>query len=285
MLYPTLKKILLNSNAHLLLQPINIFMVKKKKSYNITNKRLAQRKYMSYKALQQTVQDIPIRNKWHYEKWCKKDKPLSVPQYPWRVYEEWTSWGDFLGTDSEFVPFIKWKEMLKRDWRPYWDAARWVQKQKYKSGREFYAAHKRGEVPKDIPKSPHQVYKDRGYWTGWSDFLGKTITSKVKTMKNIQKLFAIAGVSGYPYNYFTIISAPEGKLQLKEQLNSPAFRVYKYDDDNKEMVGDIVKGCSSPQGGNVYLCNNINSLFFELDSAFELDKDVQSELTELMKSA
>lgn len=255
-------------------------MEKKKKSYNITNQRLARKKYISYSALQHCVQDFGIKNKWQYTNWIKKEKPLSIPKYPWRVYPEWTTWGDLLGTESIFIPFMKWKEMQKKTWKTYWEAARWVQKQNYKTAQEFYDAHKRGEIPDDIPRAPTQVYgkKYQNTWLGWKAFLGKNIQKKVEVMQNIQKLFAISGVPGYPNNYFRIIIASEGRDHLIEQLNTTAFRVYEYEEGSQSKLGTIVNAVASSQGGGLFLCNNMNNLFFELDSQFVYDR----KLTEII---
>jgi hypothetical protein len=199
--------------------------------------------------------------------------------YPWRVYEEWTTWGELLGTDNEFVPFMKWKEMRKKTWRTYWESARWIQQQKYNSAREFTESYNRGEIPADIPKSPHQVYDEKyeGGWQGWKNFLGKNIQSKIQLaqeINNMQKLFAITAISGYPNNYFRIINAPEGENDLSQKVNVTAFRVYEYDEDNQKELGRIISQVASSQGGDTYLCNNMNNLFFELDSVFIFNKNI-----------
>lgn len=261
-------------------------MNKRKKSYNITNKSLARRKYLSYSALETTVRDFGIKNKDQYEKWVRNEKPKSVPLYPWRVYEEWTSWGEFLGTGNIFIPFHTYKELRKKNWKTYWDAARWVQQQNYKTSYEFLEAYEKGEVPHDIPKCPPQVYSEqyKGGWTGWKNFLGKTIQRKINTMQQITKLFAISGISGYPPNYFKIINANEGIDHLKEQLDNPAFRIFEYNEHNQEQLGPIVSTNSFHQGGNLYLSNNMNNLFFEIEAIFIPRKDIEKEIHNELKS-
>lgn len=251
-------------------------MALKQRSYNITNEKLARKRYMSYTALKQTAQDLGIKNRWAYEKWVRRDRPPGAPLYPNRVYKEWVRWGDFLGTGNEFVPFMKWKEMQKKDWVPYWDAARWAQSKGFKSGREYHEAYKRGEFPDNIPCAPQQVYskKYKGGWISWPAFLGKTIQSKIQTMQHKLKLFAIAGIKGYPQNYFMLLIAPEGKDQLKLMIETNAFRVYMYDDDNKQELGKIVRATCSHQGGDMYMCSNMNELFFELDTTFDFDQSL-----------
>ena len=48
-------------------------MALKQRSYNITNEKLARKRYMSYTALKQTAQDLGIKNRWAYEKWVRRD--------------------------------------------------------------------------------------------------------------------------------------------------------------------------------------------------------------------
>lgn len=270
-------------------------MKAKKKSYGITNQRLVQKKYMSFNALQISARESGLKTKYQYEKWVKNEKPLSVPLYPYRVYEEWTTWGDFLGTDNIFIPYDTWIKMREKNWKTYWEATRWVQKQNYKTSMEFLTAYHKGEVPRDIPRAPYQVYRkdNKGGWTGWKAFLGTTIQKKVEVMQNIQKLFAITNVTGYPNNYFRIIVAQEGKEHLIEQLDTRArararastiaFRTYVYDEEKQMELGRIVSQVASHQGSGIYLCNNMNSLFFELDSSFTYDMKLTREITEKMK--
>jgi hypothetical protein len=257
----------------------------KKKNYKTTNKNLVRRKYLSFNALQTTARDYGIKNRKQYEKWVRKERPKSVPLYPWRVYEEWTTWGEFLGTDNIFIPFHKYRELRKKTWKTYWDAARWVQQQNFKTSKEFLQAYEEGKIPHDIPKCPPQVYheKYKGGWTGWKNFLGTTIQRKVNTMQQQIKLFAISGVPGHPHNYFRIINAPEGIDHLKEQLDNPAYRIFEYNEENQKELGPIISQFASLQGSNIYLSNNMNNLFFEIQSVFLHRKDIEQQILNELK--
>lgn len=238
----------------------------KKYSYRHTRDRIINRRYMAYEALKTTVQKMKIPNRWQYEKWVRKEQPIGVPLYPWRVYKEWVKWGDFLGTDSEFVPFMQWKEARKKTWRPYYDAARWVQQQGYKTANEFLEAHKAGEIPADIPRSPAQVEAYKEYWNGWKSFLGKKLHHQVEVQQKVVKLFAITTIPGYAQNYLQLILAPEGLNQLKPKIETNAFRVYDY--ENEDLVLQIMNANGSNQGGNVYIVPNVNQLFSMCDEYF-----------------
>lgn len=61
-------------------------------------------------------------------------------------------------------------------WRPYDEARAFARGLELRSQAEWWRLTKGklenyGQLPKDIPVAPHQVYADRG-WTNWGDFLG-----------------------------------------------------------------------------------------------------------------
>lgn len=97
----------------------------------------------------------------------KKLIPNDIPKYPNQTYKDkgWISWGDFLGTGKvashlkEYRKFQKAKDFVRtlglkntNDWKEYCNS---------------------GDLPDDIPRTPSQTYKDKG-WNGMYDWLGKT---------------------------------------------------------------------------------------------------------------
>lgn len=54
----------------------------------------------------------------------------------------------------------------------YKEAKEYVSQLGLKTQREYQAYHEEGKIPKGIPKTPFQVYKNKG-WEGWYEFLGK----------------------------------------------------------------------------------------------------------------
>ena len=121
------------------------------------NKKLHAKRWMSYSAAKQTIQDIgTLTSRQKYWNWWDKVEPLALPKYPNRVYPEWTTWGDYLGVHNSFDAEDR-SNFDKANARQYWDAVRWVQKQKY-SSREVYWQAYDDDVPKTIPKHPDTFY-------------------------------------------------------------------------------------------------------------------------------
>ena len=92
-------------------------------------------------------------------------KPKDILVSPQKVYKGkgWTGTRDWLGTK-------------KVSCRPFAEARKFVRSLKLSSQKEWYR-YCRGELeayppkPKDIPSTPHRVYKGKG-WQGMSDWLG-----------------------------------------------------------------------------------------------------------------
>ena len=78
--------------------------------------------------------------------------------------EDWTSWGDFLGTgviadkNKNFMPFEECKK--------------WFIDKSIKSEGDWKNYKKNNFKPINIPSDPYSVYKNKG-WVSWPDFLGK----------------------------------------------------------------------------------------------------------------
>lgn len=87
--------------------------------------------------------------------------PAEIPMAPDVVYRElgWTSWGDFLGTESV--------ASRKRSWRIFRAARAYARSLKLKSE----ACWLRVKLPCDIPRAPYEVYALDG-WISWGDWLG-----------------------------------------------------------------------------------------------------------------
>lgn len=96
-----------------------------------------------------------------YKKWSKMDVfPDFLPKAPNRVYADWYSWGDYLGTNS--VSTIK-----RRNIYLHYEEAKKYLKDNFnlKNSVDF----KKANLPIFIPSKPYNIYDS---WKGWEDFLG-----------------------------------------------------------------------------------------------------------------
>jgi len=95
-----------------------------------------------------------------YKKWSKiVDFPEFLPKAPNRVFNDWTTWGDFLGTGRT-------SSHKKKDIYLDYDQAKSYLKENFsmKSSIDF----RNTKLPEFIPKKPYNIYKE---WSGWHHFL------------------------------------------------------------------------------------------------------------------
>jgi superfamily II DNA or RNA helicase len=89
--------------------------------------------------------------------------PKDIPLAASSVYrKEWTSWGDFLGTN--------YVALFNREYLSYEDAKKVVVRYQFKNANDYWQACRSGIVPSDIPNTPHHVYKSQ--FEGYGEFLG-----------------------------------------------------------------------------------------------------------------
>ncbi len=91
--------------------------------------------------------------------------PQDIPKFPNQKYKNqgWNNWGDFLGTGKIASRFITY--------RNFEEAKKFVRKLGFSNSKEWKVFCNSGDLPSDIPKTPSQTYKNKG-WNGINDWLG-----------------------------------------------------------------------------------------------------------------
>ncbi|TFG96310.1 hypothetical protein E4H12_11380, partial [Candidatus Thorarchaeota archaeon] len=152
---------------------------------------------------------IPSRGK--FFEWWSRNKPKAIPRFPYRVYKEWVSWNDFLGTDNKF------NEKVGRSWRQLDEASMWVHKLKLGSQAQWMDWCKEvGNLPVDIPARPDLVYDK---WRSWKHWLGSKTVEAVEAKQQAQRhaVYYIVHESDVPINVFTYGTDNGGLSALKER--------------------------------------------------------------------
>jgi hypothetical protein len=90
-------------------------------------------------------------------------KPVDIPAGPDGVYDDWVSWGDWLGTSSISV--------RDRQYRSFSEARAFAHHLGLKRVADWTAYCASGNKPSDIPSHPDRKYANVG-WDGWRDWLG-----------------------------------------------------------------------------------------------------------------
>ena len=130
--------------------------------YDAKKRGVAGRK--SFMEAREYVRSLGLKSVKQWQEWSKRKRPQDIPSAPEQFYKEegWLSWPDFLGYNEGYVT---------GEYLPFEEARDYVWTLGLKSQKEWWEWSKSRERPQDIPSSPDQFYKDKG-WLSWGDFLG-----------------------------------------------------------------------------------------------------------------
>jgi hypothetical protein len=200
-----------------------------------------------------------------YRRWHDRNKPVAVPKYPEKCYTEWTGWNDYLGNDNEFI-----RQSVKRPWRNYWDAMKYVHALNLSTTAQFIEARNRDDWPDDIPAAPHSVYSE---WDDYPTWLGVTLRARIDTLANMSKCVALCTMAGQPDNIVKVVTCEQGVDQLDKMVKESkgglfVFKMYKYSAGDLEVMNHILRAHAMDQG-DCWLVPNMNQLLFELNSHLE----------------
>ena len=122
--------------------------------------------YLDFESAKKIVSKLNLKSKKEWLIYCKSgNKPNDIPADPGKVYKNngWKGFGDWLGTgriadqNKMYLDFEKAKLL--------------VYKLNLKSEKEWRAFCKTDKLDTLLPKTPSQVYKNKG-WSGFGDWLG-----------------------------------------------------------------------------------------------------------------
>ena len=128
---------------------------------NISNRN---KEFMNFEEAKTFIRNEGIQTNAEFQEWKRSGKrPEDFPSFPEQAYkEEWTGWGNFLGTGN--IAYSK-KEFMSFE-----EAKAFIRNEGIQTSRAFKAWSRSGKRPEDFPSSPERTYKDK--WTGWDNFLG-----------------------------------------------------------------------------------------------------------------
>jgi glyoxylate carboligase len=153
---------------------------------------LAKLSWRSFTGARQFARALHLRNQKEWFAYCRGELtrhtklPADIPVTPQRVYERlgWLSFQDWLGT--------KWIAPNQREYLPFTEARRAVQKLKLKSVSEWRAYCGSGKLALNIPRSPWVYYADHG-WKDIGDWLGSgTPSSRDRKFASLSKAKMLA---------------------------------------------------------------------------------------------
>ena len=125
--------------------------------------KLSKFHWMEFEKARLFIHKIGLKNQKEWNIYCKSGKkPKNIPQSPKSVYKDsgWISLGDWLGNGN-----IATKH---KNFRPYNQAVKYLIHLELKSESEYRKI--KDLLPTDIPRSPYNAYKHRG-WVSWGHYL------------------------------------------------------------------------------------------------------------------
>jgi hypothetical protein len=133
--------------------------------------------YRSFSEAKEFVKKLNLNSQTYWYQYSKSgNKPDNIPNSPHSIYKkEWKSWGDFLGSGVI--------ANSKKDFKTYEETKQVISSLNLTTQKEFKTYSMSGNKPDDIPASPNEHYKNKG-WISWGAFLGTNSISSVQQHKN-----------------------------------------------------------------------------------------------------
>jgi len=136
------------------------------------------RKYRSFQSARSFARSQSLKNREEWNLFCrgripaKGELPKDIPTCPEQTYKNhgWNGVGDWLGTGN-LAP-------SQKSFLPFLEARHFARSLKLNSQKEWLSFCKdgipeKGNLPRDIPTCPEQVYKNKG-WVNLADWLGSS---------------------------------------------------------------------------------------------------------------
>jgi hypothetical protein len=124
--------------------------------------------FIPFEDAREFAKSLKLKSCREWKKYAKSGRrPKNIPSNPYAIYKDkgWVGWGDWTGENN--LSNIEINENLL----PFKEARAFARKLKLKSQKEWFAYFNKHERPFNIPISPHQSYKNKG-WISWGDWLG-----------------------------------------------------------------------------------------------------------------
>lgn len=230
------------------------------------------KKYAPFQTARQAALELSLSSRAAYIAWHKKHQPAYLPRYPNRVYKEFASWNDWLGTKNVFAPNVA------KIFRPYWEAVKWAQKSAADNNidtmQQWLEWVKLNPLPDDIPARPDISYKEFT-GNGWNTWLGKDIRGRLNAAKENTHIFAICSYwnLSVPRNYYAFVHAPMGVAEMRLKINQVkdlvVYRAYYWEPELSEQLNNLFKQYARDEGDGKMYCPNLNALIFEIDMILE----------------
>eukprot|EP00947_MAST-08B_sp_MAST-8B-sp1_P003069 g3069.t1 len=140
--------------------------------YQYTKGDQTRKDMLSFQDARERARRLGLTSKKEWKEWSKSgQRPSNVPSKPDEVYKGkgWVSWPDWMG-----YQFTK-GDQFRKDMLSFEDARETVRRLGLTSKKEWKEWSKSGQRPSNVPGSPDEVYKGKG-WVSYPDWMGYQFT-------------------------------------------------------------------------------------------------------------
>ncbi len=142
------------------------------------------RNWRPFEEARALARSLGLKSKPAWIAWAQSGaRPADIPATPPYAYagKGWVSWGDWFGTRNR-----------RGGWRSFEEARALVRSLGLRT-QTAWETWTRGEArPADIPCSPQDVYRDKG-WAGWDDWLGQGRYRSFEEARALARSLGLAG--------------------------------------------------------------------------------------------
>jgi hypothetical protein len=144
------------------------------------------KKFRDFESAREFARALKLKGNQEWREYCKSgNKPNDIPVNPNRIYKkDFKGFGDWVGTGT-----IRTQD---RVYRSFTEAREFVRKLGLKSNREWLDYCKSGNKPDNIPATPENTYKNKG-WQGFGDWLGNGTTRNFRPFKEAREFVRALG--------------------------------------------------------------------------------------------
>ena len=121
--------------------------------------------FRSFSDVKKFIQKLKLKSRKEWHEYYKSDNRRNdIPGRPENTYKnEWTTWGDFLGTGTV--------ASYNKKYRSFTEAREFVHALGVTGQQQWQKEYvKSGNKPDDIPSNPQKVYEKE--WSGWGNWTG-----------------------------------------------------------------------------------------------------------------
>ena len=251
-------------------------------------------KYIAYEQAKAFLQmnGLLLISAKEYRTWRRVKDYKFLPLQPEFVYREvWEGWPVFLGKIPKRrpkmpkLPYLEARSIahrlttkyphiidgdIRNNWLKFYDE-------------QYLLPDEEQEIPKNFPRNPIGIYKKE--FTGWPDFFGKGIYSKIEHAQKLkeiqaeetdanmdkyqgQPVFAITtGIDPMNTNLIKVVVSNQGLSTLVATCNSLQYdiiRVYIFDNNQLSIILDDLTTYGHDKGDSCYQIHNMNGLLSAL---------------------